>query len=104
MTWLFIILDVLILLSIIAIGILSYMLWNKKNSLHRNSLEDFRNEGLYEKSKRDRIKLAHIDEKVDPETDVLEMTEETGCENIEDKDISFSDGYGFTESEVDDEY
>jgi hypothetical protein len=41
---------------------------------------------------------------MNPETDVLEMTEETSCENIEDNDISFSDGYGFAESEVDDEY
>ena len=104
MTWLFILLDILILLSVIAVGIVIVVLWNKKSSLHRNSLSDFRNEEIYEKSKQDKKKLAHIDEAVPAEEDDVEMSEETSSEPIGDEDISFSNGYGFTELGVDDEY
>ena len=104
MTWLFILLDVLILLSVIALGIVIVVLWNKKSGLNRSSLSDFRNEDIYEKSKRDKKKLAHIDEPVSPDEEVIDITEEVPNEPIDDGDISFSNGYGFTELGVDDEY
>lgn len=104
MTWLFILLDVLILLSVIALGIVIVVLWNKKSSLHRSSLADFRNDEIYEKSKRDRKKLAHVDETVEQEEEIVEPDEQETSEPIEDGDISFSNGYGFTELGVDDEY
>lgn len=104
MTWLFILLDVLILLSVIALGIVIVVLWNKKSGLNRSSLSDFRNEDIYEKSKRDKKKLAHIDEPVSPDEEVVDITEEVPSEPIDDGDISFSNGYGFTELGVDDEY
>ena len=104
MTWLFILLDVLILLSVIALGIVIVVLWNKKSGLNRSSLSDFRNEDIYEKSKRDKKKLAHIDEPVSSDEEVIDITEEVPSEPIEDEDISFSNGYGFTELGVDDEY
>lgn len=103
MTWLFILLDVLILLSVIALGIVIVVLWNKKSSLHRSSLADFRNDEIYEKSKRDKKKLAHIDEEIEQE-EIVEILDDSVNEPIDDGDISFSNGYGFTELGVDDEY
>lgn len=104
MTWLFILLDVLILLSVIALGIVIIVLWNEKKGLPRGPLSNFRNEEIYEKTKRDKKKFAHIDDPVPVDEEVIEIPDELPSEPIGDEDISFSNGYGFTELGVDDEY
>ena len=50
MTWLYVLIDVLILLLIVALILVVLYFWNKKKELNIGSLSEFRNNTIYEKS------------------------------------------------------
>ena len=91
MNWVFILLDVLILFTVIVLCGVIVFLWNKKRSLSRNSLELFRNDEIYEKSKEEQKRMAHIDDTVIEENEYVIPPEP---ESVEDAQIVFSGGYG----------
>lgn len=102
MTWLYIVMDVIILLVLFFLCVFIVILWNKKRKLGRGTLDSFRNDELYEKSKEDRKKLKHIDDL--PDEDEIPIDEIIEPEVIDDGDISFSAGYGgVSELEVTDD-
>lgn len=102
MTWLYVLMDIIILLVLIFLCVLVIVLWNKKGKLSSGSLEHFRNDELYEKSKEEQKKYKHIDEISDEDEIVLPDTAEP--DPIEDDNITFSAGYGgMTELEVEDD-
>lgn len=99
MTWLYILMDIIILLVLLFLCGLVIVLWNKKGRLGRGTLDTFRNDELYEKSEEDRKRLKHIDDVVE-EKDIIDLGSEP--EPIGDEEITFSPGYGgITETEVD---
>lgn len=93
MTWLYILMDAVIILLL---GVLCYFvirLWTKKDGFNVNSLSQFRNDDLYARSIEDQKRLAHIEDTLtEPEEEIPEETE-SGAE-ISDTDITFSSGYG----------
>ena len=93
MTWLYILLDVVI---IILLGILCWFVFRlctKKNGLNIGSLSQFRNDDLYAQSLEDQKRLAHIEDTLtEPEEEIPDEVE-PGTE-ISDADITFSSGYG----------
>lgn len=98
MTWLYILMDIIILLVLLFLCGLVIVLWNKKGRLGRETLDTFRNDELYEKSEEDRKRLKHIDDVVEEE-DIIDLGSEP--EPIGDEEITFSPGYGgITETEV----
>lgn len=98
MTWLYILMDIIILLVLLFLCGLVIVLWNKKGRLGRGTLDTFRNDELYEKSEEDRKRLKHIDDVLEEE-DIIDLGSEP--EPIGDEEIPFSPGYGgFTETEV----
>lgn len=102
MTWLFILLDVLILLALVVLCGLTVYFWNKKGSLRRDSLESFRNEEIYEKSKAEQKRMAHIEDIIDEEEEFIEPPVET--EAVVEEEIVFAAGYGgMTELGVEDD-
>lgn len=101
MTWLYVLMDIIILLVLISLCVLVIILWNKKGRLRSGSLEHFRNDELYERSKEEQKKYKHIDE-VSAEDEIILPDTETPAP-IEDDSITFSAGYGgMTELEVED--
>lgn len=98
MTWLYILMDIIILLVLLFLCGLVIVLWNKKGRLGRGTLDTFRNDELYEKSEEDRKRLKHIDDVLEEE-DIIDLGSEP--EPIGDEEITFSTGYGgITETEV----
>ena len=98
MTWLYILMDIIILLVLLFLCGLVIVLWNKKGRLGRGTLDTFRNDELYEKSEEDRKRLKHIDDVLEEE-DIIDLGSEP--EPIGDEEITFSPGYGgITETEV----
>lgn len=98
MTWLYILMDIIILLVLLFLCGLVIVLWNKKGRLGRGTLDTFRNDELYEKSEEDRKRLKHIDDVLE-EADIIDLGSEP--EPIGDEEITFSPGYGgITETEV----
>lgn len=100
MTWLYVLIDVFILLLVMALILVVLYFWNKKRGLTIGSLSEFRNNTIYEKSYEEQKKKAHIEEIVEEESTFLDDTEEPDDEAI--AGIYFSDGYG-EEEVVDDE-
>lgn len=99
MTWLYILMDIIILLVLLFLCGLVIALWNKKGKLGRGTLDTFRNDELYEKSEEDRKRLKHIDDVAEEEDDVIDLGSEP--EPIGDDEITFSPGYGgLSETEV----
>lgn len=97
MTWLYILMDIIILLVLLFLCGLVIVLWNKKGRLGRGTLDTFRNDELYEKSEEDRKRLKHIDDVLEEE-DIIDLGSEP--EPIGDEEITFSPGYGgITETE-----
>ena len=91
MTWLFILIDILIFLALVALCVITVYFWNKKDGLGHNSLEHFRNEEIYEKSQEDRKRMAHIEDTIVEEEDFVEPP---APEAVEEEQIVFSGGYG----------
>lgn len=99
MTWLYILMDIIILLVLLFLCGLVIVLWNKKGRLGSGTLDTFRNDELYEKSEEDRKRLKHIDDVAEEDEDVIDLGSEPMP--IEDDEITFSPGYGgITETEV----
>ncbi len=97
MTWLYILIDIVILLIIVTLLFVAIYFWNKKTGLNIGSLSEFRNDSIYEKSYEDKKKKAHIEDIVEEEQtfidDIDDNTEETMG------GIYFSEGYGLEEGE-----
>ena len=100
MTWLYILIDVLILIFVLALILVVLYFWNKKKELNIGSLSEFRNNTIYEKSYEDQKKKAHIEEIIEEDSMYLDDIDENDEEPIE--GIYFSEGYG-EEEVVDDE-
>lgn len=98
MTWLYILIDVLILIFVLALILVVLYFWNKKKELNIGSLSEFRNNTIYEKSYEDQKKKAHIEEIIEDDLMYIDDVDENGEEPIE--GIYFSEGYG--EEEVSD--
>ncbi len=102
MTWLFILLDVLIFLALVVLCGLTVCFWNKKGGLKHDSLENFRNEEIYERSKEEQKRMAHIEDIMDEEEEFIEPPIET--EAVAEEEIVFAAGYGgMTELGVEDD-
>lgn len=99
MTWLYVLIDVFILLFVVALILVVLYFWNKKKGLTIGSLSEFRNNTIYEKSYEEQKKKAHIEEIVEEEPTFLDDAEEPDDEAF--AGIYFSDGYG--EEEVADD-
>lgn len=99
MTWLYILIDVLILIFVLALILVVLYFWNKKKELNIGSLSEFRNNTIYEKSYEDQKKKAHIEEIIEEDSMYLDDVDENDEEPIE--GIYFSEGYG--EEEVADD-
>lgn len=99
MTWLYILIDVLILIFVLALILVVLYFWNKKKELNIGSLSEFRNNTIYEKSYEDQKKKAHIEEIIEDDLMYIDDVDENEEEPIE--GIYFSEGYG--EEEVADE-
>ena len=72
MTWLYILIDILILMFALALILVVLYFWNKKKELSIGSLSEFRNSTIYEKSYEDQKKKAHIEEIVEDETSFID--------------------------------
>ena len=72
MTWLFILIDVLIFLALLALCIITVYFWNKKSGLGHSSLEKFRNEEIYEKSQEEQKRMAHIEDTIVEEEEFVD--------------------------------
>ena len=99
MTWLYILIDVFILIFVLALILVVLFFWNKKKELNIGSLSEFRNNTIYEKSYEDQKKKAHIEEIIEEDSMYLDDVDENDEEPIE--GIYFSEGYG--EEEVADD-
>lgn len=99
MTWLYILIDFLILMFVLALIFVILYFWNKKKELNIGSLSEFRNNTIYEKSYEDQKKKAHIEEIIEEDSMYLDDVDENDEEPIE--GIYFSEGYG--EEEVADD-
>lgn len=99
MTWLYILIDVLILIFVLALILVVLFFWNKKKELNIGSLSEFRNNTIYEKSYEDQKKKAHIEEIIEDDLMYIDDVDENDEEPIE--GIYFSEGYG--EEEVADD-
>ena len=92
MTWLYILIDVLILIFVLALILVVLYFWNKKKELNIGSLSEFRNNTIYEKSYEDQKKKAHIEEIIEDGLMYIDDVDENEEEPIE--GIYFSEGYG----------
>jgi len=92
MTWLYILIDVLILIFVLALILVVLYFWNKKKELNIGSLSEFRNNTIYEKSYEDQKKKAHIEEIIEDDLMYIDDVDENEEESIE--GIYFSEGYG----------
>jgi len=92
MTWIYVLIDILILLVVVALILVVLYFWNKKRGLIIGSLSEFRNNTIYEKSYEQQKKKAHIEEIVEDESIYIDDIDESDTEPIE--EIYFSEGYG----------
>lgn len=92
MTWLYILIDVLIMIFVLALILVVHYFWNKKKELNIGSLSEFRNNTIYEKSYEDQKKKAHIEEIIEDDLMYIDDVDENEEEPIE--GIYFSEGYG----------
>ena len=92
MTWLYILIDVLILIFVLALILVVLYFWSKKKELNIGSLSEFRNNTIYEKSYEDKKKKAHIEEIIEDDLMYIDDVDENEEEPIE--GIYFSEGYG----------
>lgn len=92
MTWLYILIDVLILIFVLALILVVLYFWNKKKELNIGSLSEFRNNTIYEKSYEDQKKKAHIEEIIEDDLMYIDDVDENEEDPIE--GIYFSEGYG----------
>ena len=92
MTWLYILIDVLILIFVLALILVVLYFWNKKKELNIGSLSEFRNNTIYEKSYEDQKKKAHIEEIIEDDLMYIDDVDENEEEPI--GGIYFSEGYG----------
>lgn len=100
MTWLYILLDALILTVIVLICVLIAFLWTKKSKINVGSLAQFRNDDIYEKSLQDKKRLAHIEDVVsDIDNEEVETIPDETDKEISYSDIDFSEGYGSREED-----
>ena len=95
MVWLYILIDVLILAGVIALIVFLIHLWNKHRPLFRNSISEFRNSDIYEKSVQEQKRLAHIEDSLE-DVEFIDLDDSNDDVLIEDKDMTFSSGYGGT--------
>lgn len=95
MTWLYVLIDILILVLLIFLVFVVIYFWNKKKGLSIGSLSEFRNNTIYEKSYEEQKKKAHIEEIVDEEPEYIDDLDDTESESI--AEIYFSEGYGDAE-------
>lgn len=104
MVWVYIALDILILMAIIALGAVFVWLWNRRSEIHKSALSQFRNDDLYKKSLQDQQKLAHIEDVVSDfdDDDIITDMDETD-RDIRYGDVEFSDGYGVKETEYEED-
>ncbi len=93
MVWLYILIDVLIVAGVAALVIFLIHLWNKHRHLSRNSISEFRNSDIYEKSVQEQKRLAHIEDSLD-DVEFIDLEDTNEDALIDDKDITFSSGYG----------
>lgn len=95
MVWVYIFMDVILLCIIVLLVYFLIRLWTARKGLHVSPLSQFRNDDLYEKSMQDKKKLAHIEDAV-KEDELIDAVPIGDCfdNEIQDSDISFSDGYG----------
>ncbi len=101
MVWLYILIDVLIIMGVVALCLFLIHLWNKHRPLSRNSISEFRNSDIYEKSVQDQKRLAHIEDSLE-DVEYIDESDINGDAPIDDGDITFSSGYGgMTELEGD---
>ena len=98
MTWLYIVIDILIVLLILFLIVLIFVLLNRKKEMNIGSLDEFRNDSIYEKSIEDQKRLAHIED-ITEEKSYIDDIEEKETDPIE--SIIFSNGYGETEDRLD---
>ena len=94
MTWLYIVIDILIVLLILFLVVLIFVLLNRKKEMNIGSLDEFRNDSIYEKSIEDQKRLAHIED-ITEEKSYIDDIEEKETDPID--SIIFSNGYGETE-------
>lgn len=94
MTWIYILLDLFLFSLIIFLILLLICVWTKKRSMNHSPLSQFRNDDLYEKSREEKRRLAHIEDKINEEDYVDTFVDDEIDVPISDDDISFSDGYG----------
>ena len=95
MTWLYVLIDILILVLLIFLVFVVIYFCNKKKGLSIGSLSEFRNNTIYEKSYEEQKKKAHIEEIVDEEPEYIDDLDDTESKSI--AEIYFSEGYGDAE-------
>ena len=98
MTWLYILIDILIVLIILLV-ILILLLINRKKGMAIGSLDEFRNDSIYEKSIEDQKRLAHIEE-ITEEKNYIDDIDDIEIEPVD--SIIFSSGYGEMEESYED--
>ena len=95
MMWLYILMDVVIIVAIVFLCVLAAYFWTKHKPLSKNSLTEFRNDDIYEKSIQDKKRLAHIEDAVEqPELCEYDELIEDADLSIGVDNITFSSGYG----------
>lgn len=95
MVWLYILMDALILAGVAALIVFLIHLWNKHRPLFRNSISEFRNSDIYEKSVQEQKRLAHIEDSLE-DVEFIDLDDTNNDALIDDQDITFSSGYGGT--------
>lgn len=88
MTWLYILIDILIVLIVLLFIISILLFLNRKKGMNIGSLDEFRNGSIYEKSMEDQKRLAHIEEITEDKSYIDDIE----TEHID--SIVFSSGYG----------
>lgn len=99
MTWLYILIDILIVLIILLTVILILLLINRKKGMAIGSLDEFRNDSIYEKSIEDQKRLVHIEE-ITEEKNYIDDIDDIETEPVD--SIFFSSGYGELEESYED--
>lgn len=103
MTWVFILMDVVILAAVVFLCIFVARMWSKHRPLSKGALSEFRNDDLYEKSEQEKKRLAHIEDSFEfvdaSEVDYIDKSDIA----LDEVDISFSAGYGGREGTEDED-
>ena len=95
MTWLFILLDILLIVILITLITAFVYFLNRVNPLKRSSLAQFRNDEIYEQSMQDKKRFAHIEDRLE-DIDLPENLSQPDESDLmfDEKNIFFSPGYG----------